>query len=212
MEYILNSVIGHCCPLQSRSFLGLDNGSSTTWTNFETTCRMVCDFLNFKNILTIRHPFSETRRNNKGLNEASNKSGGATAIFLAAKNCSTETAVCTMHSHCKSPSPGSTKILGIFGRIAHNVQPDLLHYLWMWRGWALSNETTAVCCMFHNSKPRFHHMHFQCNCPMTVPKLNTNALFLQAAITKLHFICTKTNYSLRGNRDDYSWKIHYTDS
>jgi len=37
-----------------------------------------------------------------------------------------------------------------------------------------------------------------------VPKLNTNALFLQAAITKLHFICTKTNYSLRGNRDDYS--------
>lgn len=77
---------------------------------------------------------------------------GTKAIFLAAKNCSTETAVCTMHSHCKSLSPGSTKILGIFGRtapsnVAHNVQPDLLNYPLMWRGWAFTTERTAVCFM-----------------------------------------------------------------
>jgi hypothetical protein len=75
---------------------------------------------------------------------------GTKAIFLAAKNCSTETAVVTTHSHCKSPSPGSTKILDIFGRIApsniaHNVQPDLLKYLLMWRGWAFYTDRTAVC-------------------------------------------------------------------
>jgi hypothetical protein len=48
---------------------------------FETTCRIVCDFMNFKDILTIRHPFSETRRNNKGPNEASNKGGGLQPYF-----------------------------------------------------------------------------------------------------------------------------------
>jgi hypothetical protein len=48
---------------------------------FETTSRMVCDFPNFKDILTIRHPFSETKRNNKGPNEASNKGGGLQPYF-----------------------------------------------------------------------------------------------------------------------------------
>jgi hypothetical protein len=83
---------------------------------------------------------------------------GTKAIFLAAKNCSTKTAVGTTHSHCKSPSPGFTKILDIFGRsassnIAQNVQPDLLTstYLLMWRGWAFSTERTAVCVVSQQS-------------------------------------------------------------
>jgi hypothetical protein len=171
----------------------------------ETTCRMVRDFLNFKDILTIRHPFSETSINNKGPNEASKRVGDYSHIFSSQKLRHWKSCVLTV-SHLVLVPPKFwlflAEMLRMFNLTCFTI------FGWEEDGLCPLRELLFVVC--HNSKSRFHHVHFQCNCPVNVPELNTNALFPQAAITKLHFICTKTNYSLRGNRDDYSWKNHYT--